>query len=285
MQKRGRIYLKNRIIFFSGGKSSFTVAWWVKNKHPNDNIILYFTDTMFEDEDLYRFNYEVSDKLELPLLIHADGRNPLDLMQQQNFLYNSRIARCSLELKVMVASKFLRKGIKPNHEQWHNKKYLKSENFIENPILYFGIGYGEAHRRTAIEKNWQPLETQFPLIDEYVDTNTILNQYNIKQPKLYDMGFAHNNCKGRCIKGGQGHWLHLLKNDYVSFQEMRDFEIMMNGIINAKNNTKDVKYSFLKKKGQPYLLKDLEYDFRNKPQQLDIWDFGGCGCFVEEESI
>lgn len=48
--------IKNHIIFFSGGTASFAVAAWVKKKHPNDNILLYFTDTLWESEDLYRFN-------------------------------------------------------------------------------------------------------------------------------------------------------------------------------------------------------------------------------------
>ena len=39
----------NHIIFFSGGKSSFAVADYVKEKYPNDNILLYFTDTLWED--------------------------------------------------------------------------------------------------------------------------------------------------------------------------------------------------------------------------------------------
>lgn len=277
--------MKNRIVFFSGGKSSFTVAHWVKEHFPNDNIILYFTDTKFEDEDLYRFNKDVSDKLKLPLLIHSDGRTPLNLMEQQNFIYNSRIARCSLELKVFPASKFLRKNIKPNEEEWYNKKYLKSEDIREEPILYFGIGFAEAHRKNAIEKNWKPFITEFPLIEEYVDTDKLFELYNIKQPRLYTMGFAHNNCKGRCIKGGQAHWLQLLKQDYLSFQEMRDFELMMNKIINTKNGTKDVKYSYMKKQGGPYLLKDLEDDYKKRPQQLDIFDFGGCGCFVDEQEL
>ena len=274
--------MRNHIIFFSGGKASFAVAWWVKKTYPKDNIVLYFTDTLFEDEDLYRFNYEVSDKLELPLLIHADGRSPLDLMKNGNFIYNSRIARCSIDLKVNVAKKFIKKGIKPNYEEWHNKQYLKQENFTKEPILYFGIGFDEAHRQVAIKKNWQPYQIEMPLIEKNIDVNKAFNEYNIKQPRLYDIGFAHNNCKGRCVKGGQGHWLQLLQKDYISFCEMRDFEIMMNEIINAKNGTKGKKYSYMKKNNESYMLIDLENDYKSRPQQLDIFDFGTCGCFVDE---
>jgi hypothetical protein len=276
--------MKNHIIFFSGGKSSFAVAHLIKEKNPNDNILLYFNDTLWEDEDLYRFIYEASDKLKLPMLIHGEGRTPLEIMEKDNFLYNSRVANCSLILKARVAKRYLKKGEKPKIEKWHNKQYLKNENFRDNPILYFGISFTEIHRKEAIVRNWKPFDVEMPLITEYVDVDKLLYEYKIEIPRLYKMGFAHNNCKGRCIKGGQGHWIHLLKNDYKSFSEMRDFELKMNEQINNYKNTKNVKYSFLKKKGKPYWLKELEEDFRSKPQQLDIFDFGGCGCFIDEDA-
>jgi len=57
----------------------------------------------------------------------------------------------------------------------------------------------------------------------------------------------------------------------------------MNKIINAKNGTMDKKYSYMKKQGLSYMLIDLENDYKLRPQQLDIFDFGTCGCFVDEE--
>ncbi|WP_027409654.1 hypothetical protein [Anoxybacteroides tepidamans] len=83
--------MKNHIIFFSGEKSSFSVADHIKEKYPHDNIVLYFTDTLWEDEDLYRFIYEASDKLELPLLIHSRGITPPQLMVLQNEELNKRL--------------------------------------------------------------------------------------------------------------------------------------------------------------------------------------------------
>lgn len=78
--------MKNRVIFFSGGKSSFSVADYVKTHFPDNNILLYFTDTLIEDPDLYRFIHEACDKLELPLLIHSRGITPAQLMVKQRFM-------------------------------------------------------------------------------------------------------------------------------------------------------------------------------------------------------
>lgn len=271
----------NKIVFFSGGKSSFAVAHLLKVKYPNDNIVLYFTDTLFEDEDLYRFIHDASHILKLPLLIHIFGKTPLQLMDEENFLYNSRIANCSKKLKSQVAKKFLTKGIKPEVEIWVNRKYLKDDNFIENPTLYFGIDYTEFHRTIPITANWQPFKVEFPLLNEIIDYDNLFKLYEIEKPTLYKKGFTHNNCGGRCIKGGQGHWLNLLKQDYKRFCQMRDFEEYLSKKINDKNNT-NIKYSFMKKGGLPYTLKELESDYENKPEQIDLFDIGGCGCFIED---
>lgn len=44
-------------------------------------------------------------------------------------------------------------------------------------------------------------------------------------------------------------------------------------------------YSFMKrnvnKRTQPYHLDELEKDIRNTPQQIDMFDIGGCGCFID----
>src|SRR5690625_3161313 len=105
--------MRNHIIFFSGGKASFAVADWVKRNHPTDNILLYFTDTQWEDEDLYRFINEASDKLELPMLTHSAGLNPMELMFEKKLVFNSMIGDCSRVLKMKVARDYLKKGIVP----------------------------------------------------------------------------------------------------------------------------------------------------------------------------
>ncbi len=139
--------MKNHVIFFSGGIASFEVAHYVKTNFPKDNILLYFTDTLWEDEDLYRFIDEVSDKLKLPLLYHSKGINPIQLMFKEAAVYNSRIGRCSTVLKIEVAMNFLKRGIEPAIVKWRNKQFLKQEimplqdSFIDNTTLYFGIGW------------------------------------------------------------------------------------------------------------------------------------------------
>jgi hypothetical protein len=319
--------MKNHIIFFSGGKSSFSVADFVKTNYPDDNIVLYFTDTLWEDEDLYRFIYEASDKLELPMLIHSRGITPPQLMVQQKFMANNRVGTCSKELKMKVSSQFLKKGIIPEVEKWRNKHFLKADDFTTEAILYFGIGFEEMHREGPIRKNWQPFKVVMPLIDNVIDNNEILKKYNIKQPRLYDMQFTHNNCKGRCVKAGQGHFKNLLMKDQKTFIELMEQEIVISEyiryckqpsirsgkqkdylykdvwefvstgkksakiqhIINTNEHSKNwlfgVDHQGNKIKKPYTFMKTMSLEeLEKKPIQCDIWDIGGCGCFVEYES-
>lgn len=240
--------MKNHIVFFSGGKSSFTVAHLVKSKHPNDNIILYFTDTKWEDEDLHRFIHEASRKLKLPMLYHALGLDPIQLMFKQKAVYNSRIGNCSTILKMGVAADFLKRNIEPPEKEWFNKEYLKfdldpsASDFAENTTLYFGIGWEEMHREAAIKKNWLPFKVEMPLIDEVIDNQEILKLYDIKQPRLYDYGFTHNNCKGRCVKAGQGHFINLLQQMPKLFEETMAYEHHMSRYVSTNHYLRKQKY-------------------------------------------
>jgi hypothetical protein len=285
----------------------------VKTNYPDDNIVLYFTDTLWEDEDLYRFIYEASDKLELPLLIHSRGITPAQLMIQKKFMANSRAGICSQELKIKVATDYLKKGVVPEIEKWYNKHFLKSENFVEDATLYFGIGFEEMHREGPIKENWKPFKVEMPLIENVIDHDKILAKYNIRRPRLYDLQFAHNNCKGRCVKAGQGHFKNLLRKDEKTFRELMEQEIVISfyirymrqckgkdhmyedvwkfistgektakieHIINTNKYTK--KFNFGGRNRQYTFMKDMSLEeLEKQPIQLDIWDIGGCGCFVD----
>ncbi|WP_156488317.1 phosphoadenosine phosphosulfate reductase family protein [Fictibacillus phosphorivorans] len=217
--------MKNHIIFFSGGLSSFSVADYVKKNFPNDNILLYFTDTLWESMDLYRFINEASDKMELPLLTHSMGLTPVQLMFEQKVIFNSRIGNCSKYLKMKVAADYLKKGKRPNIEKWRNKQYLKHEDFTTEAILYFGIGFMESHRAAPIQKNWQPFKVEMPLINQlWFEHAPVLEEYSIRQPILYDYGFSHNNCNGRCVKAGMSHFKRLRSTMPEVFKELVEQE-------------------------------------------------------------
>ncbi|GED35009.1 hypothetical protein P9G84_31880 [Brevibacillus centrosporus] len=233
--------MRNHIIFFSGGKSSFSVADWVKTNYPEDNIVLYFTDTLWENFDLYRFIDEASDKLELPMLTHSAGLNPVELMFEKKLVFNSMIGDCSKVLKMRVAADFLKKGKRPAIEKWRNKKHLKDEGFTTDATLYFGIGFEEMHRQGPIKKNWQPFQVEMPAIDHFIDNNEVLKRYGIRQPVMYDLGFSHNNCNGRCVKAGQGHYKNLKQKMPDVFRQIMEQEHHLKMCVSAYRYITDTK--------------------------------------------
>ena len=100
----------------------------------------------------------------------------------------------------------------------------------------------------------------------------------INSPKLYNLGFPHNNCGGRCVRAGVSHWIHLLKTLPEKFKEWEDEEqktasaLINRGItpLAMLKQTKD-------KITRPLYLKDL----RSRHEAGEVfskYEWGGCGC-------
>ena len=258
--------MKKHIVFYSGGLGSWATAKRVIERNGKENVILLFTDTLIEDEDLYRFLDDTVKKFQCEYVRISDGRTPWQVYKDVRFLGNSRQANCSHELKQKPA-----------------KKYIK-ENF--NPdqcVLYLGIDWSEEHRTKAPKKNWMPYQIEFPMCEEpYLDKLDIikmLQKEQIELPRLYKMGFSHNNCGGFCCRAGIGHFANLyeqLPERYIDCekkeQEIREY---LNKDVTMLKKTKNG-ITF------PYSLADLRKDL-DKKLDVDRFDIGGCGCFVTQE--
>ena len=256
------------IVSVSGGVGSYFTLKRVIEKHDRKDVIGVFCDTLAEDGDLYRFLEDVENKLKIELVRLCHGKTPFELSWEENFLYNSRVANCSRKLK----SKPFRK--------WLSENYGPDEC-----ILYLGIDWTESHRKKAIMKNYEPYQVDFPMCEPpYIGKPEMLDQLKedgIEVPYLYKMGFSHNNCGGACVKGGIGHWKHLLETDPRKYREWENKENEIRRKI-GKN------VSILRRRGQQYTLHDLRMSVEGSGIQLsmeDLCDIGGCGCFVEEDDV
>ncbi len=253
------------IISLSGGIGSYITLKRIIAKFGKENVIATFCDTLYEDGDLYRFLYDIENKLSIKITRLCAYKSPMQLQVESNFIYNSRVALCSKELKSKVFNNWLKENYTPGE-----------------CILYMGIDWSEQHRCEAITKNYQPYKVEYPLCQEikykqeYLDE---LQQDGFKIPRLYQIGLTHNNCGGRCVKAGIGHWLQLLEKDRNRFLEAENDEIMLQQKIGKP-------YTHLKRKGQAYSLHQLRLDKERQVSIFDfeeIHDFGACTCFSEEE--
>ena len=216
---------------------------------------------------MYRFLNDCCRCLKCEFVRLIEGRTPFEVYEDVNFLGNSRVAHCSVFLKSRLAKKWIKEHYKP-----------------EDCILYLGIDWTEIHRCEPIKKNWKPYQVEFPMCEKpYLRKDQMieeLKKINIEIPKLYKLGFAHNNCGGFCCKAGQGHWAHVLETMPEKFREYEEKEQEI-----IKKIGKDV--SMMKKikngKAETYTLKQLREDYEKDKNQIDIFDIGGCGCFSESD--
>lgn len=193
------------VAMFSGGASSAYVAYYIVQKYGKENCVLFFTDTLWEDIDNYRFMEEVAEYIGMEITYRIDGRTPEEVFHDVRFLGNSRMAKCSEELKVRQTLIYLEE--------------LRDEHNLE-PILYFGIGPHEQHRAINLQNFYEhnpiePIATRFPMIETFtedLDTKKIIrDEWKIALPRMYGLGFSHANCAGRCVRGGLGHYALLYK--------------------------------------------------------------------------
>jgi 3'-phosphoadenosine 5'-phosphosulfate sulfotransferase (PAPS reductase)/FAD synthetase len=214
----------NNIVTISGGLTSAYVS---KIVLENTDAELVFTDTGWEDPDLFRFLSELEMLLnkKITILKHEKYNNPEELFNGMGFLGSNRVPNCSRYLKVEVL-----------------QKYLK-EKYNNQCIVYFGIDYSEKHRADRIKFQYDKLgiETKFPLVeskDFFIKDKitTWLNTNGIEIPRLYKDGYTHNNCSGGCVRAGKKSWIHLLKSNPEIYRERERVE----------SSFKDGSYTYMK---------------------------------------
>ncbi|TDL57863.1 hypothetical protein E2R60_05140 [Paenibacillus dendritiformis] len=254
------------IVMYSGGIGSWAAAKRVAEQHRTRDLILLFTDTLIEDEDLYRFLRESAENLGGELVWLQDGRDPWQVFRDVRWIGNSRVAQCSEHLKQRVA-----------------REWIESQFTPDEAILYVGIDWTEIHRMKAITKGWSPYKVLAPMTEPpYWDKQEMLRALakdGIRNPRLYDMGFAHNNCGGFCVRAGQGHFINLLKKKrglylYHETKELEMQEYLGRFDISILTRT-------LNGKDQTLTLRQLREEWENGlGMQIDMDDIGGCGCFA-----
>ncbi len=248
---------------YSGGIASWAVARGVADEYGTGDLVLLFADTMAEDEDLYRFNREVERDLYLPITTVRDGRTPQRVGIDRRHIGNTRIANCSHLLK-----------------QKPCRRWLEDNTDPAETVVYVGIDWTESHRLPAIERAWAPWPVSAPLMHppyaSKADLIECARARGIAEPRLYGMGFVHNNCGGACVKAGQAQWAHLLDVFPERFASWEAHEQSMRAMLGE-----DVAILRDRRGGQTRPLPLIELRRRVQGDDVDRDDWGGCGCFTE----
>lgn len=255
---------------FSGGIGSWASARRIVDEHGADAVTLLFCDVkgdstdphVGEDEDTYRFIDDAVAQLGCEYVRVADGRTIWEVFKDRRFLGNSRQANCSTTLKQIPA------------RQW-----LKTNTTPQDATIVIGIDWTETHRIPAIEKAYLPYPTVFPMTEPpYMDKKQMIQwarDSGLEPPRLYALGFSHNNCGGGCVRAGQGQFRRLLELMPERYGVWADKEQEVREYLG-----KDVTILSEQKDGVKRNLTLV--DLRDRQQdQCDMLDIGGCGCFID----
>lgn len=255
---------QSHVVMFSGGIGSWATGKRVAERQGTDNLYLLFADTLMEDEDLYRFLDEASANIGGRLIKVADGRTPWEVFKDVKYIGNTRIDPCSSILKRKLLRWWLEEMFDP-----------------DNTVVYLGLDWTEIHRFEKSIPYWEPWKVEAPLCESPLlirsDLQKLLEQEGIRQPRLYDLGFPHNNCGGFCIKAGQAHFINLLEQLPERYEYHEQQEEDMRQYLN-----KDVAILRKRKDGvtYPLTLRNLRISYESG-EPYDPNDWGGCGCFSE----
>lgn len=255
------------VVMWSGGITSWATARFVIDRYGRTNTTLLFADTNAEDEDLHRWNHDAAAQLGMNLVRVADPqeRDPLQVFEDRAWIGNTRIAQCSHLLKQDPCRRWLEANCDP-----------------ASTILYVGLDWSEPHRVPGVVAGWLPWPAEAPLTQPpYRDKEQWFVEARasgLEVPRLYGLGFAHNNCGGACVKGGQAQWTRLLAVFPERYAKVEAFEQRMRSKLG-----KDVSILRDRTGGQtrPLTLTELRARVESQPDQLDLWDEGGCGCFTD----
>jgi hypothetical protein len=201
------------IVSLSGGISSAVAADRAIQRYGRRKVTLWFADTLAEDEDLYRFIEDCMHRWGGKLYRFEDGRTPEQVAEDKRIIPNQKIAPCTHILKIEPFKRWL----------WRVPK---------NVTVILGYNWSEIRR---IEKRqhwhkyngkWRPpagyqaeipgVYEDYPLLWHPVmhDPFAEVKSWGIEIPRLYKLGFDHNNCGGVCFRQSIADWM--LARDFLA---------------------------------------------------------------------
>ncbi len=256
------------IVAFSGGAGSWAAAKRVIAKYGAINTVLLFADVLMEDEDLYRFLNDAAANLGAPLVRISQGLTPWAVFEKERYIGNSRIDPCSKILK----RNFL--------DKWRDANCDPADT-----VIHVGLSWWEPHRWDRIKEitESQGWVYNAPLFDEpHLDAEQVLElmrSEGLRPPRLYELGFTHNNCGGFCVKAGHASFARLLRvmpERYAMHEALEGYcrAIGINGTI-----LKDRRGG----PSKPLTLKQFRERIEKQADDFDCNDEGGCGCALAGE--
>ena len=261
------------VVNFSGGLCSAWAGKRVVDRYGRDGVVWLFADTLIEDPELYEFNRRWSDYVGVPITRICTGLTPWELFRHQGMIANAKFPICSIILK------------REPLDLWHRTHCLEM-----NTTIYVGMDWEEGDRleKMRIAKpewkieapmQWEPIWTKERMIAEMV-------KLGIPLPRLYKLGFPHNNCGGRCVAAGISHFVHLYYVLPEQYMEWENEELKTQQHLKARG-VSNWEFTILKdRRGGvtlPLTLRQLRLRIE-AGEKFPRFQWGGCGCSTTFEA-
>ena len=193
------------IVQYSGGCGSAMAAYLVAQQQPKSDIVLLFHDVRGgHDEDMYRFNADVSQFLGLPIIEYSLGKTIWEVIKENRCLPGIWMPFCTRTLKLEMGDRFYDQlPYFAYHQDNPNSEELALYPDIQF-TLYTGYCMGEERR---IEKAKYPVN--YPVFDTGLTSDDckriISEEWGIELPRAYQW-FEHNNCIPCWKSGSKDYW-------------------------------------------------------------------------------
>lgn len=239
------------IVSVSGGLASAYALKMAIDRYGKENVIAVFADVKGtgyshfwsdmphvesllherfggESADTYRFIWQLSHALDIPIIRLEDGRSIWAVFGQRR-----AFAMFAGTSTFCMASEWLKRE---QIAQWVERSGLKKGDYR----VALGMSVLEGHRTYNARKWWTrrmgyDVDVFSPFDELYQETRKIadvcvmmdwLNSQDVILPAAYTEGYPHNNCGGICVLAGQSQYVLLYEQDrerylYAAWQEMR----------------------------------------------------------------
>jgi len=253
------------LVSFSGGVTSWAAAKRVRESDQDADITLVFANTRIEDEDTYRFLVEAAGNVRAPMVVVQEGRTPWQVFRDQRFIGNTRVDLCSRVLK----REPLKAWIEANHSP-------------DDSVIVLGFTADEPERIDTYRRWVSPWPVLAPLADapglDHEDCEEWCKREGMMLPRLYRLGFKHNNCGGFCVKAGHEQFSLLLRTMPERYRAHEAEEEATRQLLG-----RDVAILRDRRGGQVKPLTLQEFRRRAEARE-DLDSFGGtdCACFTPD---
>lgn len=196
-----------RVIAFSNGASSAVMTKLATQRY--DNTVIVYCDPGGEHESNKRFLRDCEQWIGQPIIVLKNQKyvDHFDVFRQKRYIAGVKGAACTKRLKIDLKRKF-------------------SE---PDDIHLLGYTIEEVKRAKRFDDRHSEL-TEWLLINENItkaDCLGLLSKAGIELPKMYELGYNHNNCIG-CCKGGMGYWNKIRIDFPENFKIMAEIERDLN---------------------------------------------------------